>query len=131
VQGGLIGPLTARFGSRTLLRTGLSLVSGGLVLLGLTGNWPMLFAALFLLSIGQGISAPSGSALVAELAPVERRGEAIGYQQSTAAFGRIAGPVVAGAIFDHVAIGAPFVVSGALIGLAVVVVWGVTRIPTG
>jgi len=131
VQGALIGPLTGRIGSRNLLRGGLSLVAVGLAMLGLTGNWAMLFVSLFLLSVGQGISGPSGSALVAELAPVERRGEAIGYQQSSAAFGRIAGPVVAGAIFDHVAIGAPFVVSGALIGLAVVVVWGVTRIPAG
>ena len=126
VQGGLIGPLTARFGSRPLLRTGLSLVSGGLVLLGLTGNWAMLFVALFLLSIGQGISGPSGSALVAELAPFERRGEAIGYQQSTAAFGRIAGPVLAGVLFDHASISAPFIVSGVLIACAVVVVWDVT-----
>ena len=129
VQGGLIGPLTTRFGSRTLLRCGLSLVATGLVLLGLTGNWPMLFVSLFLLSIGQGISGPSGGALVAELAPVESRGEAIGYQQSSAAFGRIAGPVLAGALFDHVAKGAPFVVSGILIALAVVAVWGITTHP--
>ncbi len=129
VQGGLIGPLTTRFGSRTLLRCGLSLVAAGLVLLGVTGNWPMLFVSLFLLSIGQGISGPSGGALVAELAPVESRGEAIGYQQSSAAFGRIAGPVLAGALFDHVANGAPFVVSGILIALAVVAVWGITTHP--
>ena len=127
VQGGLIGPLTTRFGSRTLLRCGLSLVATGLVLLGLTGNWPMLFVSLFLLSIGQGISGPSGGALVAELAPVESRGEAIGYQQSSAAFGRIAGPVLAGALFDHVAKGAPFVVSGVLVALAVTAVWTITR----
>jgi DHA1 family tetracycline resistance protein-like MFS transporter len=78
------------------------------------------------LSLGQGISGPSGSALVAELAPVERRGEAIGYQQSSAAFGRIAGPVMAGVLFDHVGISAPFIVSGVLIALAVAAVWSVT-----
>ena len=126
VQGMLIGPLTNRFGSRVLIRTGLSLVAVGLVLLGLTNTWALLFAALFLLSLGQGITGPSGSALVAELAPEERRGEAIGYQQSAAAFGRIAGPVTAGLLFDHVAIGAPFVVGGLLILLAVVAVWSVT-----
>ena len=73
------------------------------------------------------MSGPSGGALVAELAPVESRGEAIGYQQSSAAFGRIAGPVLAGALFDHVAKGAPFVVSGVLVALAVTVVWTITR----
>ena len=127
VQGGLIGPLTQRLGSRKLLRIGLSLVAVGLLLLGVTTTWPMLFVALFLLSLGQGISGPSGSALVAELAPVERRGEAIGYQQSTAAFGRVAGPVMAGALFDHVGISAPFFVSGVLILCAVGSVWSITQ----
>jgi MFS family permease len=87
----------------------------------------MLFVALFLLSLGQGISGPSGSALVAELAPVERRGEAIGYQQSTAAFGRVAGPVMAGALFDQVGINSQFLVSGILIVVAVGSVWSITR----
>ena len=127
VQGGLIGPLTQRLGSRKLLRIGLSLVAVGLLLLGVTTTWPLLFVALFLLSLGQGISGPSGGALVAELAPVERRGEAIGYQQSTAAFGRVAGPVMAGALFDHVGISAPFLVSGLLIICAVGSVWSITR----
>lgn len=128
VQGGLIGPLTEKLGSRKLLRIGLSLVAVGLLLLGFTTTWPMLFVALFLLSLGQGMSGPSGSALVAELAPVERRGEAIGYQQSTAAFGRVAGPVMAGALFDHVGISAPFLVSGILIVFAVGSVWSITRV---
>ena len=127
VQGGLIGPLTEKLGSRKLLRIGLSLVAVGLLLLGITTTWPMLFVALFLLSLGQGVSGPSGGALVAELAPVERRGEAIGYQQSTAAFGRVAGPVMAGALFDHVGISAPFLVSGILILFAVGSVWSITR----
>jgi multidrug resistance protein len=127
VQGGLIGPLTQRLGSRKLLRIGLSLVAVGLLLLGLSNTWPLLFVALFLLSLGQGMSGPSGSALVAELAPVERRGEAIGYQQSTAAFGRVAGPIMAGALFDHVGISAPFFVSGVLILCAVGSVWSITR----
>ena len=127
VQGGLIGPLTEKLGSRKLLRIGLSLVAVGLLLLGFTTTWPMLFVALFLLSLGQGVSGPSGGALVAELAPVERRGEAIGYQQSTAAFGRVAGPVMAGALFDHVGISAPFLVSGILIVFAVGSVWSITR----
>jgi MFS transporter, DHA1 family, tetracycline resistance protein len=127
VQGGLIGPLTQRLGSRKLLRIGLSLVAVGLLLLGITTTWPMLFVALFLLSLGQGMSGPSGSALVVELAPVERRGEAIGYQQGTAAFGRVAGPVMAGALFDHVGINSQFLVSGILIIFAVGSVWSITR----
>ena len=127
VQGGLIGPLTLRLGSRKMLRLGLSLVAVGLLLLSVASTWAVMFIALFLLSVGQGVSAPSGSALVAELAPVDRRGEALGYQQSTAAFGRVAGPVLAGALFDHAGLGAPFFVSGLLICAAVASVWDITR----
>jgi MFS transporter, DHA1 family, tetracycline resistance protein len=127
VQGGLIGPMTAKWGSRKLLRVGLSLVAIGLLLLSVATSWAVLFIALFLLSVGQGFSGPSGSSLVAELAPVERRGEAMGYQQSTAAFGRIAGPVMAGVLFDQVGISAPFAVSGVLIVAAIAAVWSITR----
>ena len=127
VQGGLIGPLTAKLGSRKLLRLGLVLVAVGLLLLSIATSWIVLFVALFLLSMGQGFSGPSGGSLVAELAPVERRGEAIGYQQSTSAFGRIAGPVIAGALFDRVGISAPFAVSGVLMIAALLAVWSITR----
>ena len=127
VQGALIGPVTKKLGSRTLLRVGLSLVAIGLLLLSLTSSWVLLFVALFLLSLGQGFSGPSGGALVAEMAPVERRGEAIGYQQSTAAFGRIVGPVMAGALFDHIGVGTPFFVGGVLMVVALGTVWSLTR----
>jgi len=127
VQGALIGPVTKKLGSRTLLRIGLGLVAIGLLLLSMTSSWVLLFVALFLLSLGQGFSGPSGGALVAELAPVERRGEAIGYQQSTAAFGRIVGPVMAGALFDHIGVGTPFFVGGVLIVVALGAVWSLTR----
>lgn len=127
VQGGLIGPLTAKLGSRKLLRLGLCLVAMGLLLLSTASTWIVLLIALFLLSLGQGFSGPSGGSLVVELAPVERRGEAIGYQQSTAAFGRIAGPVMAGVLFDRVGISAPFAVSGVLMVAALLAVWSITH----
>lgn len=127
VQGGLIGLLTTRLGSRKLLRLGLVLVAVGLLLLSVATSWVVLLVALFLLSMGQGFSGPSGGSLVAELAPVERRGEAIGYQQSTSAFGRIAGPVMAGALFDRIGISAPFAVSGVLMIAALLAVWSITR----
>jgi DHA1 family tetracycline resistance protein-like MFS transporter len=127
VQGGLIGPLTAQLGSRKLLRVGLSLVAVGLLLLSVATSWVVLLIALLLLSVGQGFASPSGSSLVAELAPVERRGEALGYQQSTAAFGRVAGPVLAGVLFDQIGISTPFAVSGVLMVAAMAAVWSVTR----
>ncbi len=126
VQGLLIGRLTVAFGSRHLLRSGLGVVAVGMFVLAFTSTWPVLFVALALIAFGQGVAGPSGTALVAEAAPVERRGEALGYQQSVTALGRVAGPVAAGLLFDNVAVDAPFVVAGALAGLALLAVWTVT-----
>ncbi len=128
-QGGLIGPLTARFGSRKLLRGGLVTVGIGLMVLAFTPHmgWPMLLIALVLLSLGQGLASPSSTALVTEESPPDRRGEALGYQQSVGAFGRIAGPVLAGALFDHVGVGAPYFIGALLFAVALSGVWRITR----
>ncbi len=122
VQGGLVGPLTSRAGSSVLLPTGLVLVAAGLFLLAFTWSWGALGVSLALLSVGQGIASPSLTNLVTEAAPPERRGEVLGYQQSVGAFGRIAGPVIAGAVFDGVGTGAPYVVGAVLVGTALVAV---------
>ena len=122
VQGGLIGPLTSRAGSSVLLPTGLVLVAAGLFLLAFTWSWGALGVSLALLSVGQGIASPSLTNLVTEAAHPERRGEVLGYQQSVGAFGRIAGPVIAGMVFDGVGTGAPYVVGAVLVGTALVAV---------
>jgi MFS family permease len=127
VQGVFIGRLTASFGSRRLLRAGLAVVAAGMFTLASTSTWPVLFVALTFIAFGQGVAVPSGTALVTEAAPVERRGEALGYQQSVTALGRVAGPVIAGLLFDQVAVDAPFVVAGVFAGLALLAVWTVTR----
>lgn len=129
VQGALIGALTQKFGSRALLRFSLPVVAAGLVVLAFTPDmkWTMLFASMVLISVGQGIASPSTTALVAEAAPPDKRGEALGYQQSAGAFARIAGPIIAGALFDHVGIGSPYLVGGILFLIALVAVWSVTR----
>jgi MFS family permease len=114
VQGSLIGPLTNRFGSLRLLRNGLLLVSIGMLFLGAAVIWPTLIVALLFMVVGAGISSPSLTALVADSADDDRRGEALGIQQSATALARVIGPPLAGLAFDHVGIGAPYTF-GALI----------------
>lgn len=127
VQGALIGPLTARVGSGILLRAGLVMVTGGLLLLSTAGTWAVLVVAMGLLSVGQGVAAPSLTNLVTEAAPTDRRGEVLGYQQSVGALGRIIGPVVAGSVFDGIGAGAPYVLGAALVALALVAVVAPSR----
>jgi multidrug resistance protein len=122
VQAGLIGPLTRRFGSRTVLVTGMCIVGGGLMVLSFSTVWSVLIVSLIFLSFGQGMTSPSLTTLVAQAAPADRRGEALGYQQSAGALARIVGPIVAGLLFDHVGYGAPYFVGGVLTVIAVLLV---------
>ena len=127
VQGGLIGPMTATFGSRRLLLTGLTAVSAGLIALGLAESWWLLIVALAFLSVGQGIASPSVTSLVTDAAPVDRRGEALGYQQSVGAVGRVAGPAIAGAMFDRVSVGSPYFLGSVLLLVALVAAQSAVR----
>jgi multidrug resistance protein len=131
VQGMLIGPLTARFGSGRLLRAGLALTGLGLVVLAGATTWALLAVSLGLLAVGQGLASPSIASLVVSSAGDERRGEALGFQQSAYAFARVGGPVVAGALFDVVGIPAPYLLAAGLCGvsLALLVLWHPDRTP--
>jgi len=128
VQGGLVGPLTRRLGSRQLVRLGMSIGAVGLFVLSATQHmqWFTLFIALSLVAIGQGVLSPSSGALVIEAAPLERRGEILGYLQSISAFSRVVGPVIGGVLYDHVGISSPYLLAGVLFIGALVVIWPVT-----
>lgn len=114
VQGMAIAPLTERFGSFRLMAAGLVVVAAGMFALSAATGWSLLIVSLALLAFGQGVGSPSNITLVAQLAPPERRGEALGYVQSAGALARIAGPLLAGVLFDHVGIASPYVVGGVL-----------------
>ena len=89
----------------------------------------MLIVALLLLSIGQGCASPSITSLVTQHAPPDRRGEALGFQQSAYAVGRVLGPPAAGAMFDRVGIWSPYLAGSVLcaVALGLVVTWGLDR----
>ena len=91
--------------------------------------WPVLIVALLLLSVGQGIASPSITSLVTENAPPDRRGEALGFQQSANGLGRVIGPPMAGAMFDRVGIWSPYLAGAVLcaVALGLVVTWGLDR----
>jgi MFS transporter, DHA1 family, tetracycline resistance protein len=120
VQGGLIHPVVSRWGEVAALRAGLVLDGAGLALLAGATTWPVLVAALFLLVVGQGLVTPTLSSLVAGRARGDRRGSVLGVQQSAGALARVVGPVAGGWLFQHVGLGAPYVVGAglALVALA-------------
>lgn len=121
VQASLIQPAAAALGSRGALRVGLLANVVGLGLLWRAETWPLLIASLLLLTVGQGLISPNLSALVAEGVSDDRRGEALGFQQSANALGRVLGPALAGLLYDRVTIGSPYLVGAALCAVALAV----------
>lgn len=121
VQGALISPLTKRFGSVRLVVSGQALVAVGLLALGASTMLAALCFSLVLMVLGAGVATPSLTALVANSADDDRRGEMLGVQQSASAFARVIGPPLAGLAFDGIGIGAPYTL-GAMLCLAAVIV---------
>ena len=122
VQGGMIRPVNARFGSVNALRFALGLNAIGLLLLAAATTWLLLIPALALLVIGQGLATPTLATLVADRAHDTRRGGALGFQQSAGALARIVGPAMGGILFEHVGVAAPYVVGAAMVGVALLLV---------
>jgi MFS family permease len=131
IQGGAYGHLVKRFGTQRLFAAGLTLLVAGLGVTAVAKVWPVLIVALLLLSVGQGVASPSITSLVTEHAPRERRGEALGFQQSATAVARVVGPPAAGAMFDRVGIWSPYLAGAVLCAAAVglVVTWGLHEMP--
>ncbi len=82
IQGGGYGRLVARLGVQRLFVGGIALVAAGLLVMSAATTWPVLIVALALLTVGQGCASPSLTSLVSQHAPADRRGEALGFQQS-------------------------------------------------
>lgn len=125
VQGGVFGRLVLRLTAPRLYLFALLLSGIGLATTSVATVWPVLIVGLFVLTVAQGMANPSLTVLVNDAAPPERRGEALGFQQSANAMGRVVGPPIAGAAFDHIGVWSPML-GGALLSLllvGLVLVW--------
>ena len=115
VQSRLVSTAHRRAGaSSVVLRAAVALDAVGLALLAIDAGWWSLAPALALLVVGQGLLGPTLSSAVAGVVASRRRGEALGVQQSAGALGRVSGPLIAGALFQGIGPGAPYLVAAVL-----------------
>ena len=114
-QGWLSGRLARRFGEARTLTGGLVFMFIGICTQGLAPTWPVAMIGFVFVCLGQSICFPNISALISRAAPPERQGEMLGLNMSGMALGRIGGPMVAGQLFSHVAVGGPFAFSALLV----------------
>jgi MFS transporter, DHA1 family, tetracycline resistance protein len=120
VQGGLIGPLTRRFGEKRLLVAGAVMQGLALLSLPFATGIPGLLLATAPLALGSGLTSPSLSSLLSKLSRAEDQGGTLGIGQSASALGRIVGPLTGTTSFQawHAA---PYLGGAALMGLGAVV----------
>jgi multidrug resistance protein len=121
VQAGVIRPVGQRLGVQGSVTVGLVLNGVGLLVLAFATSWAVLVPALALLTFGQGLTTPNFTALVTGGVSSRQRGEALGFQQSAGALARVIGPALAGFLFHHVGIPAPYLVAAAMCGLGLAV----------
>jgi DHA1 family tetracycline resistance protein-like MFS transporter len=129
MQGGLIGPLTRRFGETRLLVVGLGLQAVTFVFLPYVGTLGAMLAVLAPMSVGSGLTQPSISSLLSRMARKEDQGGTLGIGESASAMGRIIGPEAGTFTYSHVSFGFPYVAGGVLMGVAAVVAATLLRTP--
>jgi MFS family permease len=130
VQGGLIGPLTRRFGERRLLVAGLVLQAASHAILPFVGTLAGLLAILIPLSFGSGLTTPSISALLSRMAHKDDQGGTMGIGESASALGRIIGPESGTFTYANVGHAFPYVGGGLLMAVAAAVAASLTRART-
>jgi DHA1 family tetracycline resistance protein-like MFS transporter len=127
MQGGLIGPLTRRFGEERLLLSGLALIALGLLVLPFSRTLPPLVVAVSALAIGMGAMQPSLNSLISRRAGAEEQGEVMGVAQSVGSLSRVLGPIMAGALFEAFGRNSPFLWGAALVAAALLLSWRLPR----
>jgi MFS family permease len=118
VQGGLVGRLTSLIGEGRTLVAGLAVNVIGLVFLAQAYTWAVALPSLICLTVGQGLIQTTMASTVAARADPSSRGQVLGAQQSAVSLGRIAGPVIAGALLGGHASGAPYLFGAAVTAVA-------------
>ncbi len=100
VQGGLTGPLTRRFGERSLSMAGCAFMGLALLLLPQIRSTGEMFGAVAILALGSGLSTPAMSTLLSRITSQDDQGGVMGVNQSLGALSRAVGPLVAGPLYD-------------------------------
>lgn len=124
VQGGLIGPMSKRFGEHVLLKVGaigLALSLVGLALAGQAGSVNAIYVFMGLTSASSALVMTTTQSLVSMRAGNTERGMVIGVFSSLGTLGRASGTVLTGTLFQVLFINAPLYIAA----LVMVLVAGV------
>ncbi len=112
VQGGVAHRLTARAGEWPVMRWGLWLTAGALILMGLADRVWVLLPALALLALGSGLVFPTIASLVSQRAADGAQGSTLGVLASAGGLARLIAPIGATVLFQVVGVSSPLIIGG-------------------
>lgn len=125
VQGGLVGPLTKRYGESFVIRTGILVSAAGFILILFSRDFWTAAIFLTIFGMGNGIIRPAISSLLTKNAP-SGHGSATGLLSSFDSFGRIAGPPLGGWLYS-ISMGLPYI-TGAILSVGALLLHRLYRI---
>lgn len=118
----LIGPAgwaADRLGRKPAIVPTGYLAAAGVAVTALSPNIEWFLAGLLLSAIGTGVSGPAPAAFVADIAPPELRGSAMGMYRTAGDFGVVLAPVASGALADSTSIRIAMLVNAAMVTVAI------------
>ncbi|MHB0971173.1 MAG: MFS transporter [Thermoanaerobaculia bacterium] len=121
----LVGPRMDRIGRKLFLLAGLAMFSGLAASYVLASSLPVLIALRMVHGIGWGWITTGFASLVADLAPVTRRGEAIGYWGLAPTMAMAVGPLLGGILLFRHGFTATFLATGGFALLALLFASGI------
>jgi DHA1 family multidrug resistance protein-like MFS transporter len=98
-QGGLVGPLTKKFGDLNLIKVGLLGGSIGFVLVALAMNYITVMLALGFFILSLALIGPALNSYISNFAG-ESQGTVMGLNSAMTSLGRVVGPLWGGTIYD-------------------------------
>ncbi|KAA3615322.1 MAG: MFS transporter [Calditrichaeota bacterium] len=123
VQGGLIGPLTHKYGEGRVLIAGLLIQGISFLFLPYTTTLASLLIVTGLLSAGNGLTNPTLQSLISRNTDKNKQGGVLGITQSFGSLARVIGPAWGGFFFDHIGVAAPYWSGGIMLLLCSWLAW--------
>jgi DHA1 family tetracycline resistance protein-like MFS transporter len=102
-QGGMIGPLTERYGSSRLIAMGLSIAGLGLIAIpyvDISIAWTGMLVTSLLIAFGNGLFTPSNMAMLSNHSSYDERGLVMGVSESLRSLCSLFGVLIGGIVWD-------------------------------
>lgn len=115
VRAGILGRAVDRFGETRVSRMGIGFLASGLALFAVGRTWPVVIAAITLMPLGTAFLFPCVTGLLSQVVSSANRGLYMGVQQTYGGVSRVAFPIGAGWVMDHVGLGVPFAIAAGLV----------------